>query len=70
MARDVLINAGVAKLNADFDPDVPFSEEIVITRPERICSYDETKMELDCTRGGSGLLAGATPLSDVGCWMV
>ena len=54
VARDVLLNAGVAELNPEYDPDVPYSEEIIITHPERICSYDETKMELDCTRGGSG----------------
>ena len=37
----------------------------MITHPERICSYDETKMELDCTKGGKGngdrtVRAGAT----------
>ncbi len=25
----------------------------IITHPERICSYDETKMELDCIKGGA-----------------
>ena len=54
VARDVLIGAGVAKLNEDFDQNMPYDEEIFITHPERICSYDETKMELDCTRGGAG----------------
>ncbi len=55
MSKGVLIlKAGVAVLNPDFDPAVPYSQEILITRPERICSYDETKMELDCTKGGKG----------------
>jgi hypothetical protein len=46
------MKAGVAVVNPD--PMVPYSQEILITKPERICSYDETKMELDCTRGGKG----------------
>ncbi len=54
VARDVLLGAGVAIRNPDYDPEVPYSEEIIITRPEWIGSYDETKMELDCTRGGAG----------------
>ena len=54
VAADVLIDAGVAVRNADYEPDIPYSQAIFITHPERICSYDETKMELDCTRGGAG----------------
>jgi hypothetical protein len=54
VARDVLINAGVSKFNPDYDPDEPFSQEIIITAPERLCSFDETKMELDCTKAGKG----------------
>ncbi len=50
----MLLKAGVAVLNPDFDPVVPYSQEILITHPERIWSYDETKMELDCTKGGKG----------------
>ncbi len=45
------MKAGVAVVNPDYDPDLPYSKEIPITKPERICSYDETKMELDFTRG-------------------
>jgi hypothetical protein len=48
----VLLKAGVAVVSPDYDPNVPYSAEILITKPERIGSYDETKMELDCTRGG------------------
>ncbi len=54
MARDVLLNAGVAVINPGCDPLAPYSEEIIIIRPERICSYDETRVELDCTKGGAG----------------
>jgi hypothetical protein len=43
----VLIDAGVAIINLDYAPTVPYSEELLITRLERICSYDETKVELD-----------------------
>jgi hypothetical protein len=41
-------------VNPDFDPELPYSQELLITKPERICSYDETKVELDCTMGGKG----------------
>jgi hypothetical protein len=49
VAKGVLLNAGVALVNPDYDPDLPYSQEILITKPERIWPYDETKMELDCT---------------------
>jgi len=52
--NDVLLKAGVAVLNPDFDPEVPCSQEILITHPKRICSYDYTKMEIDCTKGEKG----------------
>ena len=54
VARDVLLDAGLVVRNPDYDPEIPYSEETIITRPGRILSYDETKMELDCTRGGAG----------------
>lgn len=54
VAKGVLLGAGVAIPNPDFDPDVAYSQEILITHPERISSYDETKVELDCTSGGKG----------------
>ncbi len=54
ISKGVLSNTGVAVVNLDYDPNVPYSEEILITKPERICFYDETKMQLDCTRGGKG----------------
>ena len=54
VARDVLLDAGVAVIHPDYDPTVPYSEELLITRPERIGSYDETKVELDCIKNGAG----------------
>jgi hypothetical protein len=30
-----------------FNPNVPYSEELLITAPERIFSNDETRLELD-----------------------
>ena len=54
VAKGVLIKAGVAVLNPDFDPEKPYSEELIITKPGQIGSYDETRVELDCTRGGKG----------------
>ncbi len=54
VSKGALLKAGVADLNADFDPELPYSQEIMITKPERICFYDETKMELDCAKGGKG----------------
>ena len=54
VAMDVLLKAGVAELNPSFDPNVEFSQAIIITHPERICSFDETRVELDCTHGGKG----------------
>jgi hypothetical protein len=50
----VLLKAGVAEANPDYDPMVPYSQQILITKPQQICSFDETKIELDCTKGGKG----------------
>ena len=41
-------------MDPNYDPTIPYSEEIIINRPERIYSYDETKMELDCIKGSAG----------------
>jgi len=54
VSKGVILKAGVAVVNPDYDPEVPYSQEILIIHPDRICSYDETKMELDCTKGGKG----------------
>eukprot|EP00873_Tetraselmis_striata_P041961 jgi/Tetstr1/462225/TSEL_000624.t1 len=52
VAADIMLNAGVAVRNPDYDPTVPRSEMLIITHPERIFSFDETRVELDCTKGG------------------
>jgi hypothetical protein len=54
VAKDVRVTAGVAIVNPDFDPDEPHSEPIFITHPERISSYDETRMDPDCTKACGG----------------
>ena len=50
VAEGVLLNAGVAIRNPEYNPEEPYSQSITITRPERIVSFDETRLELDCTR--------------------
>ena len=45
----MLLKARVAAPNPDYDLNVPFSRSILITRPERIVSFDERRLELDCT---------------------
>jgi hypothetical protein len=50
VARDMLLGARLIDRNPNYDSQIPYSGEICITRPERISSYDETKMELYCTR--------------------
>jgi hypothetical protein len=52
VARDLLVDAGVAIINPNFDPTIPYSQPRV--QPERIFSYGETKMGLDCTKAGRG----------------
>ena len=49
VAEGVLLQAGVAARNPDYDPDVPYSEPVLITLPERIVSFDEYRVELDST---------------------
>jgi hypothetical protein len=52
--KDLLLEAGAAKINPCYGPKVMYSEEILITHPERICSYDETRMERDSTKPRKG----------------
>ncbi len=54
VAKDMLLGARVVVRNPNYNPLVPYSKELLITDPGRILSYDETKMDLDCTRGGAG----------------
>ena len=53
-AKDSMLNAGVAIINPDYDPTEAYYQKILITHTERICSYDETRSELDCTRPRKG----------------
>jgi len=52
VARDVILNAGVAVITPDYSPNLPYSQELIINAPEKICSYDEIGTELDCTKAG------------------
>ena len=52
MARDVLLDAGVAFRSPSYNQCVPYSIEILLPHLEWICSFDETTVELDCTKGG------------------
>ena len=54
VAKGVLLDAGLVVCNPGYDSAVSYSKELLITRLERICSYDETKVELDCTKSGAG----------------
>ena len=54
VAAGVLTIAGVAEPNTSFNPNLPYSEQLIITHPERIVSFDESKLEVDGTRGGKG----------------
>ena len=53
-AAEILVNAGVAQPNTCYEPSNPMDEPIKIIHPERIFSFDETRLELDCTKGGKG----------------
>ena len=49
MVRDKLLELKLAVPNAGYDPKLPFSEEIKITRPDRVGSMDETRLTNDTT---------------------
>jgi hypothetical protein len=70
VAKGVLLKAGVTVLSPEFDPEKPYSEELIITKPERICSYDETRVELDCTKEGKGKKERTLRVPDDDCTMV
>ena len=44
------MNANAAKIDPLCGPRLPYSEGIIITHPERICNYDETRIEMDRTK--------------------
>ena len=41
------LEAGVAQPNPEFNPTEPLSEKIKIIKPERIFSFDETRIQMD-----------------------
>jgi hypothetical protein len=45
--KGLYLEAGVAKPNPAFRPGVPYSEELIITHPHRLASYDESEVSLD-----------------------
>jgi len=54
MVAEILVGLNLAHWNADFDPCAPIgvraSEMIIITKPDRLISFDETRVELDMTK--------------------
>jgi len=44
-----LLQARVAVSNPRHDPADPYSPSIILTRPERLFSFDETRLTMDCT---------------------
>lgn len=49
VAANVFVKAGVAVRNPNYDPNMPDSEMLIITKPHLIASADETKCECDMT---------------------
>ncbi len=66
----VLVKAGVAVINPEFDENVLYSPPILIVHPERIISYDETDVSQDQTaasraKAGRTVTAGAGDRGEV-----
>ena len=59
VAQDVLLNADATMSNTDFNPSVAYSPENIIMHPERIWNYDETRIQMDCTKASG---KGKTPM--------
>ena len=47
--RDLLLELGIAAKVPEFNPDVPYAEELKILKPGRIFSMDETRLTNDTT---------------------
>lgn len=58
MLADALVEAGVAVRNPDYDPEAAAgttaAEPVFITSPDRIVSFDETRVEADMTHAARG----------------
>ena len=54
MVAETLLQLKLAMWNADFDTNAavgtPSSELIIFTKPDRVLSFDETRVELDMTK--------------------
>lgn len=54
MLADILIDTGIARKNPDFDPNADAksrkAEPILIIDPDRMVSFDETRVEMDMTK--------------------
>ena len=51
LVADALVDAGIAVRNPAYDSADPKSEAIFIVHPERLLSFDESRLELDMTSG-------------------
>ena len=49
VVQEVLIRSGIAHVNVNCDPNKPYDEPIYIDKPERIISFDETRLAMDMT---------------------
>jgi hypothetical protein len=54
VCAEVLVKAGVAHLNPNYDPNVKGSEPVFINKPHLNASFDETKVALDSTTASKG----------------
>mmetsp|Transcript_12150 Transcript_12150/g.34185 ORF Transcript_12150/g.34185 Transcript_12150/m.34185 type:complete len:150 (+) Transcript_12150:505-954(+) len=52
VVADVLVSAGAAVSNPDYDLEKPYDQQVFITRPNKIVRFDETRMKLDQTARG------------------
>ncbi len=49
VVADTLVEAKLAVWNPDFDDSKPHSRMIHITKPDKVLSFDETRLTMDCT---------------------
>ena len=61
MVAETLVQLKLAMWNADFDANAaagtPSSELIILTKPDRVLSFDETRVELDMTKASQEMQA-------------
>jgi hypothetical protein len=49
LLAEIFVDATVATPNPDYNPDEPYSERLLITKPDRIFSMDETRLTYDAS---------------------